>query len=42
MILAALDRPAEAVAALNEALETNPHFHPLHAPEARATVERLS
>lgn len=42
MILAALDRPADAVAALNEALATNPHFHPLHAPEARATIERLS
>ncbi|WP_300011415.1 tetratricopeptide repeat protein [Pseudonocardia sp.] len=42
MILAALDRPAEAVAALGEALETNPNFHPLHAPEARATIERLS
>ncbi len=42
MILAALDRPGDAVAALNEALTINPNFHPLHAPEARATIERLS
>jgi len=42
MILAALDRSADAVAVLSEALAINPNFHPLHAPEARATIERLS
>ena len=42
MILAALDRSADAVAALNEALTINPKFNPLQAPEARATIERLS
>ena len=41
MILAALGRSGEAVDALNEALTTNPNFHPLHAPEARATIDRL-
>ncbi|MDN5749138.1 MAG: tetratricopeptide repeat protein [Pseudonocardia sp.] len=42
MILAALGRSDQAVDALTEALAINPNFHPLHAPEARATIERLS
>ncbi|OLT13861.1 hypothetical protein BJF78_21185 [Pseudonocardia sp. CNS-139] len=41
MILAALDRPADAVAALDEALRTNPYFSPLHAPEAQRTLDAL-
>lgn len=41
MILAGLDRREDAVAALGEALATNPNFHPLHAPVAAATLARL-
>ena len=46
MILAALSwtdaaRTGEAIAALDEALATNPHFSPLHAPIARQTLESL-
>jgi len=40
MILAALGRTDDAVTALDSALRTNPHFSPLHAPEAqRALVD---
>ena len=41
MILAALGRPGEAIAALDEALATNPHFSPLHAATARQTLDTL-
>jgi tetratricopeptide (TPR) repeat protein len=41
MILAALDRPEEAIAALEEALTTNPHFSPLHAATARQALDTL-
>lgn len=41
MILAALGRTDEAIAALNEALAINPNFHPRHAPQARATITAL-
>ncbi|RDI52835.1 tetratricopeptide repeat protein [Nocardia mexicana] len=41
MILAALGRTAQAAAALDEALRTNPHFSPLHAPRARRALETL-
>ena len=46
MILAGLSRtdPAytdEAITALDEALATNPHFSPLHAPVARQTLATL-
>jgi tetratricopeptide (TPR) repeat protein len=41
MILAALDRPEEAIAALEEALATNPHFSPLHAATARQALDTL-
>ena len=43
MILARLGpaRAGEAIAALDEALATNPHFSPLHAPVARRTLETL-
>ena len=41
MILAALGRTAEAIAALDEALATNPHFSPLHAATARQTLDTL-
>ena len=41
MILAALGRGDEAVSALGEAMATNPNFHPLHAPQARATLAEL-
>ena len=43
MILAGLGpaRTGEAIAALDEALATNPHFSPLHAAVARRTLESL-
>jgi tetratricopeptide (TPR) repeat protein len=41
MILAALGRNAEAIAALDEALATNPYFSPLHAVTARQTLDIL-
>ncbi|MGX7825961.1 tetratricopeptide repeat protein [Actinokineospora sp. 24-640] len=41
MILAALDRDAEAAAELDRALATNPGFSPLHAPAARRALEDL-
>jgi tetratricopeptide (TPR) repeat protein len=41
MILAALGRNGEAIAALEEALRINPHFSPLHAPAARQTLDAL-
>ncbi len=41
MILAALGRTGEAVAALSDALRTNPHFSPLHAPRARQALTAL-
>lgn len=41
MILAALGRTGEAIATLDEALHTNPHFSPLHAPVARQTLDAL-
>jgi tetratricopeptide (TPR) repeat protein len=41
MILAALGRTDDAIAALDEALSTNPHFSPLHAGKARQALERL-
>ena len=43
MILARLGpaRTGEAIAALDEALATNPHFSPLHASIARRTLETL-
>lgn len=41
MILAGLGRRTEAVAALTTALTTNPHFDPLQAPVARATIASL-
>ncbi len=41
MILAGLGRSADAVAALDEPLRTNPHFSPLHAPIARQTLDSL-
>jgi hypothetical protein len=41
MILAGLGRTAEARAALTEALAINPHFNPLQAPAARATLASL-
>ncbi len=41
MILAALGRRADALAALNAALAINPHFNPLQAPTARATIASL-
>ena len=34
-------RTGEAIAALGEALATNPHFSPLHASIARRTLETL-
>ncbi|MCX6464199.1 MAG: hypothetical protein NTW05_11500 [Pseudonocardiales bacterium] len=42
MILAALGRTAAATDALSEALATNPYFHPLHAPIARAVLDRMA
>ncbi|MBF6170665.1 tetratricopeptide repeat protein [Nocardia blacklockiae] len=42
MILAGLGRPGEAAAALTDALRTNPHFSPLHAPRARQTLAGLT
>jgi tetratricopeptide (TPR) repeat protein len=41
MILAALGRSGDAMAALDEALATNPHFSPLHATTARQTLDAL-
>ncbi len=41
MIMAGLGRTAEAMAALDEALATNPHFSPLHASIARQTLDTL-
>ncbi len=41
MILAGLGRGAEARAALADALAINPHFNPLQAPVARATIASL-
>jgi tetratricopeptide (TPR) repeat protein len=41
MILAGLGRGADARAALAEALAINPHFNPLQAPVARATITSL-
>ncbi len=41
MIMAGLGRTDEAIAALGEALATNPHFSPLHARIARQTLETL-
>jgi len=41
MILAALGRRDEALAALDEALRTNPNFNPLQAPVARSTIATL-
>jgi tetratricopeptide (TPR) repeat protein len=41
MILAALGRTGEAIGALDEALRTNPHFSPLHAPAARQAIDAL-
>ncbi len=32
---------AEAPSTLQTALETNPHFSPLHAPRAQEALERL-
>jgi tetratricopeptide (TPR) repeat protein len=41
MVLAALGRTGEALAALTEALAINPHFNPLQAQAARATIAAL-
>jgi tetratricopeptide (TPR) repeat protein len=41
MILTALGRTGDAIGALEEALRTNPHFSPLHAPVARQTLDAL-
>jgi tetratricopeptide (TPR) repeat protein len=41
MILAALGRTGEAIGVLDEALRTNPHFSPLHAPAARQAIDAL-
>ncbi|HEX6359061.1 tetratricopeptide repeat protein [Actinophytocola sp.] len=41
MILAGLGRDAEAVTALTEALRINPHFSPVEARTARATLANL-
>jgi tetratricopeptide (TPR) repeat protein len=41
MILAGLGRGGDARAALAEALAINPHFNPLQAPVARATIASL-
>lgn len=41
MILRGLGRDGEARAALADALTINPHFSPLHAPRARATLAEL-
>ncbi|MET8777780.1 tetratricopeptide repeat protein [Nocardia sp. NPDC004654] len=41
MILASLGEADQAAAALSEALRTNPHFSPLHAPRARQALEAL-
>ncbi|MCO1653931.1 tetratricopeptide repeat protein [Pseudonocardia humida] len=41
MVLAGLGRTGEAIAVLDGALATNPHFSPLHAPTARRTLDAL-
>ncbi|MGH3916495.1 MAG: tetratricopeptide repeat protein [Pseudonocardiaceae bacterium] len=41
MILASLGMRAEAQRQLAEALEINPYFSPLHAPQARAALDEL-
>ena len=41
MILAALGRSADATAALDQALRTNPHFSPLHAVAAQQALDAL-
>ena len=41
MILAGLGRDGEALASLKAALAVNPHFNPLQAPMARATIASL-
>jgi len=41
MILAALGRDADALAALRESVAINPHFNPLQAPAARARIADL-
>ncbi|MGH3567869.1 MAG: tetratricopeptide repeat protein, partial [Pseudonocardia sp.] len=41
MILAALGRDADALAALRESVTINPHFNPLQAPAARARIADL-
>ncbi|WP_103355980.1 lipopolysaccharide assembly protein LapB [Amycolatopsis sp. CA-128772] len=41
MTLAALGRKADAVAALSEAIEVNPYFSPLGAPDARRMLDQL-
>jgi tetratricopeptide (TPR) repeat protein len=41
MILASLGRTDEAIAALDEALRTNPYFSPLHAATAQRTLDEL-
>ncbi|MGW4528828.1 tetratricopeptide repeat protein [Amycolatopsis sp. NPDC004378] len=41
MVLAGLGRKADAVAALSEALEINPYFSPVGAPDARRGLDQL-
>jgi tetratricopeptide (TPR) repeat protein len=41
VILAALGRTGEAIATLEDAVHTNPHFSPLHAPAARQTLDAI-
>ncbi|MDQ3404584.1 MAG: tetratricopeptide repeat protein [Actinomycetota bacterium] len=41
MILAALDRAPEAIPVLENALTTNPHFSPVHAPAAERALTEL-
>jgi tetratricopeptide (TPR) repeat protein len=41
MILAALGRTDDAIAALDEALRANPYFSPLHAATAQRTLDEL-
>jgi tetratricopeptide (TPR) repeat protein len=41
MIAAARGEREEAIELLEDALEINPHFSVLYAPEARETLERL-
>jgi hypothetical protein len=42
MIAASRGETAQAITFLESALELNPHFSVRYAPEARATLERLS